>query len=529
MLIMTRLYHLRIFRVGGAIPWRKFLFTISFLVISVSFLFSQNSVSQNDPVQVFLNRLQLKDNPGQVDEILFAPFERILQKMSPVKDNHNTRDELMFYPDTVSINCVFDTDHKNIYTYNDQQLLVNVLTIRLEDGNWVNDVNEQYVYDEDGNVTERLWQVWDGELGEWVNESRSTYFYDEGNLISYISEQWQNNVWQYQYRSDYTYTLSNQISTELFQYWNEGVWVNGNKTIFTYDEQDRLINLLKEEWYASAWRNAFQTNYEYDESGRLSKIVNIEWVDGLWVNQNRQNYTYSDDFMLSYVLGETWEDSTWINNYEKYFYYNDVGMLEYSVRNKWLNDNWIPLQRESYSYGSYGNIESELQELWVNDQWENNSLQQYSYDENGNCLTADYFLWDGGLWTQNSDGPLTVEYNYGTRAIIMVGYHVDASYQSIWVGTRSNDQLADQQKISCYPNPVKDELNLQINWQNTAEIEIEVLNEAGKLIKSFGRKDMEKGSSLIKLGLSDVPAGVLFIKIGINNRKTIKKLIKLNN
>ncbi|MBK7636470.1 MAG: T9SS type A sorting domain-containing protein [Saprospiraceae bacterium] len=82
--------------------------------------------------------------------------------------------------------------------------------------------------------------------------------------------------------------------------------------------------------------------------------------------------------------------------------------------------------------------------------------------------------------------------------------------------------------VSLYPNPAKEETNINVMVGQDSKVEIELFDSASKLIASIKPSDAQKaGETMYNLKLNDVPAGVYNVVITINGQAVQKKLIRI--
>lgn len=87
----------------------------------------------------------------------------------------------------------------------------------------------------------------------------------------------------------------------------------------------------------------------------------------------------------------------------------------------------------------------------------------------------------------------------------------------------NDDEAEAEESISIYPNPVKDELNINIQLQDDEVAEWTLQNIKGQLIQSGSLK-----SSNNPIDLSHLSEGVYFIQLKVNNQliKTNKLIVQ---
>lgn len=81
-------------------------------------------------------------------------------------------------------------------------------------------------------------------------------------------------------------------------------------------------------------------------------------------------------------------------------------------------------------------------------------------------------------------------------------------------------------KISIYPNPAKDELNIEYSLTESGTLKIDLLNVVGQKIKDILPPTPNQiGTQKIKYAFNDLPPGMYFIRVNLNNTNNTIKLI----
>lgn len=84
----------------------------------------------------------------------------------------------------------------------------------------------------------------------------------------------------------------------------------------------------------------------------------------------------------------------------------------------------------------------------------------------------------------------------------------------------NNNSIAD--KISCYPNPSKDFLNLNFDTDIDSEVEIKVISTSAKvMMKKYFSSNLD-----VSLDVESLPSGVYFLEIKLGNSYAVKKIVK---
>jgi len=260
-------------------------------------------------------------------------------------------------------------DHRQIYTYDDCDNLINLLEQNLSEDEWVDAQLSTYTYDAygnvltksvenyeyesvelytytrdcngnvlteihaypdwgfatkktqeydcDGNVLIQLTQ-YSEDMTEWYNDEMLTYTYDEkGNLVVITSFiWWWAEEWTESYYEKYTYDENgNQIST-LLQYWalweEPPVLENDSYYVSTYDENGNRLNYIGYSWWGNAWHENVMETYTYDGEGRCLTDITSYWMSGVWQDYGKVEYEYLVNQTLVEAWEWDWESMDWV-------------------------------------------------------------------------------------------------------------------------------------------------------------------------------------------------------------------------
>jgi hypothetical protein len=79
--------------------------------------------------------------------------------------------------------------------------------------------------------------------------------------------------------------------------------------------------------------------------------------------------------------------------------------------------------------------------------------------------------------------------------------------------------------LSLYPNPAKDQATLEISNVYTGNMQVQVLNAAGSVLRTY-RSGKNQAYSRLILFTGDLPPGAYFVLIRIGSWSTTTKLLK---
>ncbi|MCA1747891.1 MAG: T9SS type A sorting domain-containing protein [Bacteroidales bacterium] len=85
---------------------------------------------------------------------------------------------------------------------------------------------------------------------------------------------------------------------------------------------------------------------------------------------------------------------------------------------------------------------------------------------------------------------------------------------------------AEEEKLSLYPNPARDQLKIEFRSDNLTSPEIQIIDLTGKVVKRFDRKmNHEQDIFNVELDISTLQPGVYFVKVIQGDRLFSKKLM----
>lgn len=117
-------------------------------------------------------------------------------------------------------------------------------------------------------------------------------------------------------------------------------------------------------------------------------------------------------------------------------------------------------------------------------------------------------------------------YNTG---VLYIGTHGRGIFESgryyIPVGIEENPSVVDNTSLKIYPNPVKDNANISFNLNKKENVEINVFNLSGKLVKSINLQSLPAGNQKTVINCSSLDKGVYIVQLKAGNKTTSSKFI----
>ncbi|MCH2023424.1 MAG: T9SS type A sorting domain-containing protein [Saprospiraceae bacterium] len=96
---------------------------------------------------------------------------------------------------------------------------------------------------------------------------------------------------------------------------------------------------------------------------------------------------------------------------------------------------------------------------------------------------------------------------------------------NIVLGVSCQDNMAFSEKISVFPNPVLDNLNVKINLDKTSNLTISLFNLSGMRLKVFQDRRVEAGEQHLNFSVNEFPAGVYFLHFSYGEHQFSKKVV----
>jgi subtilisin-like proprotein convertase family protein len=115
---------------------------------------------------------------------------------------------------------------------------------------------------------------------------------------------------------------------------------------------------------------------------------------------------------------------------------------------------------------------------------------------------------------------------YIVTLTVFNGTCATTSQQTIVVGTTDiNEASSGLYGLSIYPNPSKNNFNLEYQLVNPSEVTVEVLNIVGEKIKQVADGMQLSGKHVFEL--NDIAAGTYFVRLTANDKVMMQRLVKL--
>lgn len=138
-----------------------------------------------------------------------------------------------------------------------------------------------------------------------------------------------------------------------------------------------------------------------------------------------------------------------------------------------------------------------------------------------NFIVTDYY--GDGMCCNYGDGYVKVT-NSASEEIINVGDFgaiSDNLFESLWAVSANDVVIANN--LNVFPNPVSDQLNVEFDLQESAQLNIDVYNALGQMVKSVKAANYTAGNHLLPINTSDLSAGMYMVTIRSNEGSMSEK------
>lgn len=118
-----------------------------------------------------------------------------------------------------------------------------------------------------------------------------------------------------------------------------------------------------------------------------------------------------------------------------------------------------------------------------------------------------------------SDGIIYIIYSNFTDRIY--------KYRRTTAITESSSMAKADNEMVCFPNPINDFTDLKINLSKGAMASLTICDLLGNEKQIFDRKEMQAGENIVNISLGELPAGQYFLKLLIDEKIIVEKIIKI--
>ena len=257
---------------------------------------------------------------------------------------------------------------------------------------------KEYKYDAAGNTIGYAQYNWQD--GDWVNIIKNETLFDEnGRETEYYMMQSGRGM-RYEYLFDADGKKIGYLSYAL----NDGEWTLQSKTEYTFDDNGYVTGGISYTPTDGEWVVTSKFEDAFDANGRL--IANVEYIlsDGEWTGSSKNEYAYDDHGNPTYAAWSTGTDGKWTigaahkyeNTYDANGLLTDMIYSYYVFGGKWVIDS-----KSIYNYDANDNMICQIDYAWKNGEWVESHKYESTYDEDGNLTRYESFVYTYNGWNSS--------------------------------------------------------------------------------------------------------------------------------
>tara|TARA_B110000261_G_scaffold141402_1_gene162047 strand:- start:355 stop:867 length:513 start_codon:yes stop_codon:yes gene_type:complete len=91
--------------------------------------------------------------------------------------------------------------------------------------------------------------------------------------------------------------------------------------------------------------------------------------------------------------------------------------------------------------------------------------------------------------------------------------------------TSTGAELESVSKITTYPNPVNDNLSIDISSDEASSINVKIIDIMGKVIMDLGSKELQTGLNTISVNTSSLASGMYNVEVSSTEGSVVKRII----
>jgi PKD repeat protein len=162
-----------------------------------------------------------------------------------------------------------------------------------------------------------------------------------------------------------------------------------------------------------------------------------------------------------------------------------------------------------------------------------NNLTYFWDFGDGNTSTQQYpgytYSTPGPFWlcltiSDNNNCTSTYCDSIGSNGVVLkqTGFTINVQ-APIATGINKNKSIVTD--FNTYPNPIKENLTIELNLIEQAQVEIVIVDLLGNTIANISNKEMNSGTNKLSWNVTDIANGIYFLNIKTNNSIQTKKLM----
>ncbi|MEM8486352.1 MAG: T9SS type A sorting domain-containing protein [Bacteroidota bacterium] len=386
--------------------------------------------------------------------------------------------------------------------------------LRMEFATWENEAwqpafAEQHVYNENGELSNTIFQGWIG--NSWLNNSQVVFEYDARGLnLSKIWQEAEGESWRSYRRQVNTWNVLGELTETVREDWLDGNWIASRRDLMSY-ENGLLVEEVLQSLVDMRWQSAFRYTQAYDGQGR-QVYSQSEYYDDLaskWVANGRGAVDYGDTY--TEFSSQLWDSDArdWFTYSRAYVELNVRGNPVLDTRS-WrdLKSAWIFVERVVYTYNDAGLTSERLVQRFRDAEWQNHGLYESTYDIDGNLISQSWSSWDSdeNVWRRSSRRT----YTYQSAAI-------------------ENGAVQSLVSVALYPQPARNYVLFDVTLgKEPTQLVVAVYDMLGREVARLRDDPQAVGRLQIDWQPGQLAAGIYLVRVQAGQHVETKKLVLAN-
>lgn len=276
------------------------------------------------------------------------------------------------------------------------------------------------------------------------------------------------------------------------------------KTVYTFNANNKVnvIDVFEKDSATQVWIQNEKDSLFYDMNNNLTSAI-VYTVSGTTLDYSfKINFTYNAANKVISELDQTWNGTSWDNDGKTTYSYNASNQLTVTNNLVWNGTSWDDDTKTTYNYTTSSYPTTMTNASWDGTTWNEDDKDIFTYNSSNQVLTDLYSVFNGTIWEDNG------------KSI----YYYETYTPNEVINTIANS------KISIYPNPIENNLNLNIQFQNIEDFKIAIVDMNGKVLYN---SEIINGYTIQKsIDTKSMSPGIYFVKIYTNNGQIVSKFVK---
>ncbi len=413
----------------------------------------------------------------------------------------------------------------NLKSYNNDNKLDSIITKKWSEELFAfeNSYKYNYNFSEDGRIVNLSIYLWNNETKQWIIADDITYnFNSSGKLVEAEFIMFFSSIYKKYTKVLYSYSDSLLSEETIYtKYEEEDRWDETEQTVYVYNSEKRLVSIYINDWenYDQIWTDDKKIIYTYDSKENIVAESGYTWggYSLIWILKElvEHNYDGNNNLISTIEFVPGWESETFVEDTKVVLVYDESGVLTCEMFYNWDYDldDWLAEEKYEYSQDENDKLYLITGFLWDKNShsWQNNNKVEFI---STNLLTEhDILFWD------YIDVYLPV-YLFDSKVCDLIEYY--NWLDNDWIKTDISTYYfspeivvgIDQQvetKISMFPNPVTNYLNVGIN--NSLRTECLIRDITGRTILQSTIYQNER------FNLSTYKSGLYFVELQQNGQR----------